>query len=367
MLCIQTVFLLRQAWLGAVAALTVLPLHPNLAVSAPPSRSPEHMQTLSKATFPCNHHRTRFTSLGSQYQSGSTPEDMHETLRNKPSALAHLFSEFRLWKDGDSAINRLCWVLIRGIPPPVWNEDFLKAITARFGTMIDCSQDTKSKTRLDVAEVLVLTTDFGSLNRVFSVKVGAKQYKIGVTETQHDPLEWEWSSPPPPPDGGRATTSSCSNVQTPFQAASPLTRQPDTSCQIPDHSGNADVSVSHDPFNLNPVIKKLMTRPAPSNVARPALSSKSIPSELSYHDPNTQNTADHANLIPHMIFPTNSNQPNGLTPNSHPCGPKSLDSSPLNSQPKKPQDLPLICVLELQIQVCSLKPNENWISRHAIE
>ncbi|KAJ4823311.1 hypothetical protein Tsubulata_026617 [Turnera subulata] len=121
-----------------------------------------------------------------------TTKEMNEVLRNTPKALSQICSEFRQWKTDDCTFNRLCWVLIRSTPPCVWNDEFFGAVVACVGVMVDCSQDTRSQTRLDVAEVLILTTDFGFVNRSLSVNIGGKQYNIGIMETQYDPLDWAW-------------------------------------------------------------------------------------------------------------------------------------------------------------------------------
>ncbi|KAJ4843398.1 hypothetical protein Tsubulata_013304 [Turnera subulata] len=123
-----------------------------------------------------------------------TDDELHSVLRNKPPALTQIFSDIRKWKAGDRAFNRLCWVHLRGVPPCVWNEDFFGAVVVGVGAMVDCSQDTRSQSRLDVAKVLILTNDFGFINRNFSVNIGSEQIIIGVMETQFDPLDWEWSS-----------------------------------------------------------------------------------------------------------------------------------------------------------------------------
>ncbi|KAJ4848088.1 hypothetical protein Tsubulata_026732 [Turnera subulata] len=102
-------------------------------------------------------------------------EDMVIFTNNKPKCIDQLFSSFRAWKDGDEAIDRFCWVLVKG-------------------SMVDWSQETKERNRLDVAEILVLTKSKNFINSVISANVGGKHCEIGAVESQKDPLDWEMSS-----------------------------------------------------------------------------------------------------------------------------------------------------------------------------
>ncbi|KAJ4822272.1 hypothetical protein Tsubulata_006378 [Turnera subulata] len=120
--------------------------------------------------------------------------EMHEFLRNKPPAIVQLCSKLRQWKSYDCHTNRLYLVLIMGTPPSAWNDEFFGVVASCVGTFVDCSQETRSQNRLDVAEVLILTTDFGVINRLFSVNIGGKMHTISLFETQYDPLDWVRSS-----------------------------------------------------------------------------------------------------------------------------------------------------------------------------
>ncbi|KAJ4827149.1 hypothetical protein Tsubulata_018812 [Turnera subulata] len=119
---------------------------------------------------------------------------MEDAINSKPAAFDHLFSIFRPWKVGDCPFNRLCWVLFRGIPAHVWNGEFFKVVASKVGTMVDCSSKTKSGSRLDVAEVLILTRNFGSTDRTLSVQVGGFHALIGIMKTQYNPTDWNGSS-----------------------------------------------------------------------------------------------------------------------------------------------------------------------------
>ncbi|KAJ4848855.1 hypothetical protein Tsubulata_013656 [Turnera subulata] len=284
-----------------------------------------------------------------------TDDELHSVLRNKPPALTQIFSDIRKWKAGDRAFNRLCWVHLRGVPPCVWNEDFFGAAAARVGVMVDCSQDTRSQSRLDVAKVLILTNDFGFINRNFSVNIGSEQNIIGVMETQFDPLDWEWSS----------SSLSCNDdavshgmshrtcqISKPTSIIPPSpsrqTRPCATSCKSPSQSSESAASSSQDPFNLGPIIKRLMPTHEPTQHISPSFSPKSIPSELSYPVSNLGNPTDTSrNPITEPTSILNNNEPNGPSPIIIPTPQPDQTSSsntplPITNSAKTFPELPLV-------------------------
>ncbi|KAJ4841792.1 hypothetical protein Tsubulata_040260 [Turnera subulata] len=107
-------------------------------------------------------------------------EEMRTVVDSLPGDVAQLFSVFRAWENGDAAFNRLCWILIRGIPPHAWCDDLFKVLTNKVGAMVDCSTETRNRERLDVAEILVLTENMASINCVLPVNVGGKVFKISI-------------------------------------------------------------------------------------------------------------------------------------------------------------------------------------------
>ncbi|KAJ4844423.1 hypothetical protein Tsubulata_047869 [Turnera subulata] len=97
--------------------------------------------------------------------------------------LGGLFDEFRGWWDVDAAFNRLCWVLIRGVPPHLWSRDFFEVLASNFGSMVDWSNNSRNRSRFDLAEVLILTSSNAFIDKVLSVKAGDTQFQIGVAES----------------------------------------------------------------------------------------------------------------------------------------------------------------------------------------
>ncbi|KAJ4836619.1 hypothetical protein Tsubulata_031853 [Turnera subulata] len=232
-------------------------------------------------------------------------EDLQKLLQNKPDLVYTLFADFRAWKDEDTAFNQLCWVLVRGTPPGVWSEEFFKVLLEKVGGFIDWSQDTRSRARMDVTEILVLTTNMNCLNCALSVGIGGKQFDIGIIESQSDSLVWERSPSSSPAvclHGGASMAGANAPASVPFpDVSAPAAYTP---CQIPSSSRNPSLSVStspsrnsslsvstsssssKDPFNLLPIINQYMPNPTLSHSPLFSHSPKSIPSEL-FPSPNS--------------------------------------------------------------------------------
>ncbi|KAJ4846339.1 hypothetical protein Tsubulata_005935 [Turnera subulata] len=121
--------------------------------------------------------------------------DLNETYGNQPTWFNQLFTSFRQWREGDAATNRLCWVLVKGTPPSAWSEDFFRLLVSGFRSMVDWSSESRSLVRMDVAEVLILTSANSSINKDLAVKIGDKSSIISIAESQYNPLDWVWSKP----------------------------------------------------------------------------------------------------------------------------------------------------------------------------
>ncbi|KAJ4841334.1 hypothetical protein Tsubulata_023164 [Turnera subulata] len=263
-------------------------------------------------------------------------KDMDEVMENKPTVVDQIFSSFKPFQHDDAAKNRLCWVLMRGIPPSVWNEEFFKVVAARCGLMVDCSNDTRNRKRMDVAEVLVLTTDVGFINRVFSVEIGSKTHKIGVFESQFDPLGWEWSSTVAPDVIGKSDTHSHAHADHPIlEAVSCPNKQPGTHAilaQITNISGVVGGAYSQDPFNLDPIIKEYIPKHALPSLSPKSLSSKPIPSELAYSNSNT----DSSEHLPTNMFLVPNITQNNIQPIL--SSPSNQTSPTVSSPPNPPSE-----------------------------
>ncbi|KAJ4824095.1 hypothetical protein Tsubulata_044247 [Turnera subulata] len=84
--------------------------------------------------------------------------DMNELIGNKPVWFDQLLETSRPARDGDAAFNRLCWILVKGTPPGSWSENFFRILVSSFGYMVDWSSESRSLERMDVVEILILTS-----------------------------------------------------------------------------------------------------------------------------------------------------------------------------------------------------------------
>ncbi|KAJ4838903.1 hypothetical protein Tsubulata_006768 [Turnera subulata] len=155
--------------------------------------------------------------------------------QNHPQ-LTDFFDLFRPWQAGDITHNRLCWVSIKGVPVHAWSKEFFNLLAIKFGKLIDLSPQTRALERLDVAEVLILTSNRKLISAESSVKIGDHSFGITMCENLLNPLEWNWIQPPPaePANHTRLTNPTRTNH---------LTSQP----QIPIFR---DLAVPSDPCPL---------------------------------------------------------------------------------------------------------------------
>ncbi|KAJ4844586.1 hypothetical protein Tsubulata_032986 [Turnera subulata] len=187
--------------------------------------------------------------------------DMHSMVNKNLAVVSQFFKSFNPWKDGDTAVNRLCWVLVRGVPPCAWSEAFFRLIMSSIGEMVDWSPQTRNKERLDVAEILILTNESASINKVLSVNFGNFRYEVGIFESHYDPLDWDWSGPNdnlvPTPVADSHTQALSQGLQ-PSTGGDPSTSSPPTQ---PHHTPTTPAhhhvdDTYEDPFKLRPLIEK---------------------------------------------------------------------------------------------------------------
>jgi len=88
------------------------------------------------------------------------------------------FTEVVPWSPNIVAATRRTWVQIRGIPLDVWIEAFFKKVGFLFGTFIDFDDETATRNRLDVANLLISTKKMGRIDEELKVKVMGAVFSI---------------------------------------------------------------------------------------------------------------------------------------------------------------------------------------------
>ncbi|KAJ4834995.1 hypothetical protein Tsubulata_027419 [Turnera subulata] len=223
--------------------------------------------------------------------------DMTSMTNNQTGWISQIFSSFRAWKEGDSAINRLCWILVRGVPANAWSSDFFRLIMSSVGSMVDWSSQAASKSKMDVAEILILTDNNAFINKLLSVKIGHRFYKIGLFESQYDPLDWDWSTHGASDvvksdqanycedDGNKETpTSSSVQLTSPSDPAHAVSKSRKPYSPKNEYQQTISASpMSEDLFRLWPIIDQMFSNPEPPQLSQRTGSSKSIPSEPEEH------------------------------------------------------------------------------------
>ncbi|KAJ4844824.1 hypothetical protein Tsubulata_037122 [Turnera subulata] len=285
--------------------------------------------------------------------------DMNNTIQNKPVWFSQLFEEFRPWQDGDAAVNRLCWVLIRGVPPHLWSKNFFEVLVSKFGAMVDWSNDSRNLSRFDVTEILVLTSSNTFINKTLSAKVGSKQFVIGVAESQFNPLDWTWSKSTgvltPHAEGVSPPADGSGQPQIPSNPTPVQPSQLNSSSNIPTTTtgppGVNPIPYPEDPFNLRPIINKLarLTEtttphtapqlPRPTHPAEsPACSTSFVPATLSGFSTAShvkRTTSPAIPLTPPSYGPTPSKMGLSISPHA-----KSPYSSVIPSSPHSSDTIP---------------------------
>ncbi|KAJ4830417.1 hypothetical protein Tsubulata_018094 [Turnera subulata] len=90
-----------------------------------------------------------------------TIKDRDDMVEDKPLWFNQCFEVFKPWENSDGAYDRLCWVLVKGVPPCAWSKNFFQLVVSRVVT---------------------------------SVNFGSKKFLVGITESQYNPLDWSWST-----------------------------------------------------------------------------------------------------------------------------------------------------------------------------
>ncbi|KAJ4835730.1 hypothetical protein Tsubulata_030568 [Turnera subulata] len=82
------------------------------------------------------------------------------------------------WEEYDYAVNRCCWINIRGIPPQAWNQDIFSLIAIHVGRCIKLDIDHDLSHRIDVARMLIVTGSLEPIHCSFNVEINGKPFPI---------------------------------------------------------------------------------------------------------------------------------------------------------------------------------------------
>ncbi|KAJ4825491.1 hypothetical protein Tsubulata_025514 [Turnera subulata] len=177
---------------------------------------------------------------------------MSRFLQQKHDWIPLWFVSFEPWKNGDRAINRRCWIKVRGLPLNTWSQETFEIIGAIFGRLIRVHPETDQRKNLGAARIEILTTIGGVIMRTVEMKVLGQAYQLDVVEGggigddvesslsskavgMHQ-FEEEESGKMSPADGARSPTRGRGDNQ------------------------EENMEVAGDPFNLMPIISGRVVR-----------------------------------------------------------------------------------------------------------
>ncbi|KAJ4850549.1 hypothetical protein Tsubulata_046833 [Turnera subulata] len=111
-------------------------------------------------------------------------ESMYQFVQDAPEWTDFWFSSFTPWEKGTRAMNRWCWLAIRGTPLNAWCNEFFSLIGSCFGRMIRIDEDTEQRRNVSRAHIEVLTTQTNKIQQDLEVLMVDASYTISVTEIQ---------------------------------------------------------------------------------------------------------------------------------------------------------------------------------------
>ncbi|KAJ4832938.1 hypothetical protein Tsubulata_022986 [Turnera subulata] len=185
--------------------------------------------------------------------------DLDSCCNRVPDWINSYFEVFKIWEDGDFPSDRVCWVHVFGTPPQAWNADFFSLIAVRFGSLLHVDLTHSGGNRIDVAKLMILTSDMMLIHSSFSVPINGKSFTINVEEAQpclsccSPSVETTLAAKPTSSHTHQSSSSSPPHsspsevVQT---SAATTTNQP-----IP-----SDNAISSDPFGILDVVLELNNR-----------------------------------------------------------------------------------------------------------
>ncbi|KAK7251758.1 hypothetical protein RIF29_35233 [Crotalaria pallida] len=109
-------------------------------------------------------------------------ENLQDLIQEVGDNLGQHFEYIKSWSEDMVAGNKLAWIRCAGIPPHAWNEMFFKAITGPFGELIKPDDDTKLRRRLDMARVLIRTSNLLPIFQFTRVMINQNLFTIRLCE-----------------------------------------------------------------------------------------------------------------------------------------------------------------------------------------
>ncbi|GKV11964.1 hypothetical protein SLEP1_g23173 [Rubroshorea leprosula] len=115
---------------------------------------------------------------------GDDKDDLKDLMESAADWLKQWFDDIRPWTPNRVASERFVWLKVSGVPLHAWGPNFFNTIATLWGRFISLDESTSLKKRLDVARVLISTTDMGSISKVLHIKVNGEPFCIRCKEEE---------------------------------------------------------------------------------------------------------------------------------------------------------------------------------------
>lgn len=100
------------------------------------------------------------------------------------------FSRIKLWSPSNIADERLAWIRITGLPLQVWNQKMFERIGNKLGSFIKVDPHIADKICLDVARVLIITTEIDQIDKDIYLIIRGHSYPVKITEERWRTDPW---------------------------------------------------------------------------------------------------------------------------------------------------------------------------------
>ncbi|KAK7255912.1 hypothetical protein RIF29_29340 [Crotalaria pallida] len=109
-------------------------------------------------------------------------EEIMEILKDTEEVFSNWFVYIKPWEENDIAGYRITWLNCGGIPLQAWNESFFKVLTSKFGSFLKTDNETRDRSRIDIARIQIKTSAQGFINTVLRIMINGKIFGIRIME-----------------------------------------------------------------------------------------------------------------------------------------------------------------------------------------
>uniref|UniRef100_K7MMW2 RRM domain-containing protein n=1 Tax=Glycine max TaxID=3847 RepID=K7MMW2_SOYBN len=91
-------------------------------------------------------------------------------------------SELQKWSSNIQPTHRLTWVLLWGLPPTVWEAEYMEKVLVDIGEMVEVDENVEDRRRMDVARILIWTKLRPAIQETVQAIIDGVEYALDVVE-----------------------------------------------------------------------------------------------------------------------------------------------------------------------------------------